>query len=406
MKIILVDRLNYPFGGTQKYVFSLAQNLYSHGNKVYLYNGKKITQDINLLHHSFQSPNFSLITKIQSIYSVTTLIKSYLIFKKIKPDIIHLHNINYTITPSIIHAAKLLKIPIIAHLHDYKLVCPKANLLNNSGKFCHQCYYQNYFPVLRNKCTKHNNNNLLESIFLFIENQFHFKIINIYKDINYFISPSLYLKKTFSKMGFPYPIKVIPNFTLFQKKSLSKLSSKKNKLLYFGRLSPEKGLINLCQIIQKTNFHLTIIGNGPLFFKLKKISKNHKNIHVFHFQKSDNLIKTILKNDYTIVPSIWPENASISIIESLALGKPVIATNIGGTPEMVKNNYNGWLFSPLDFTSLNQIFNNILQINNQTYRQLSVNCLKTFTSKLSPEVHYQLIINLYKKCINNYQNKL
>lgn len=402
MKIIIVDRLNYPFGGTQKYVFSLSQLLQQNHNQVYLYDGQTISTDFNQNKYNFNSPQIGLLQKIESIYSISIFLKSLLIFTKIKPDIIHLNNINYLITPSIIHAAKLLKIPIIAHLHDYKIICAKSTLLNNFHQQCHGCQNQNYFSIFKNKCTRHNNPNFFESLFLYLENTVHNKILHIYKNIDCFIAPSNFLKETFVKMGFPYPIEVINNFTSFHSKSLSKPSPEKNKILYFGRISQEKGLINLCKSIENLPIQLTIVGTGPLQKKIKQFALKQKNIKILPFQSEKKLIKIISQNDFTVTPSTWPENASISIIESLSLGKPVIGSNIGGIPEMIQNTKTGWLFSLDNSKSLRLIFQKILTISDKKYLQMSHQCQTKYQNKYSPNVHYQLIIKLYKKILICY----
>ena len=401
MKIIIVDRLNYPFGGTQKYVFSLFHLLKQNQHQVYLYNGKKIINDTDLNTLNFNSPKTNIFQKIESIYSVTGLIKSYFIFKKIKPDVIHLNNINYLITPSIIHAAKLLKIPVIAHLHDYKIVCAKSKLLNNKNKNCQQCQNQNYFSILKNNCTKSGKKNIFESLYYLMENTIHNKIFHFYKNINRFVAPSNFIKKTFVDMGFSYPISVINNFTSVTPNKNSQPSKHKNKIIYFGRLSSEKGLIELCKVIKGLPIHLTIVGTGPLYQKLNSISRKIKNIKMLPFQSEENLIKIISQNDYTIVPSVWPENASISIIESFTLAKPVIGNDIGGITEMVQDQNNGWLFSFDNPASLAEIFKKLLTLDTKTYLEMSANCYQTYKTKYSPNIHYQSLIKLYKNVINN-----
>lgn len=404
MKIIIVDRLNYPFGGTQKYVFSLIKLLQQNQNEVYLYNGKKIITNYDSHNFSFDPPKINLFQKFESIYSISNLIRSLFIFKEIKPDIIHLHNINYLITPSIIHAAKILKIPIIAHLHDYKLICPKSTLINNKNQSCRQCQNQNYFSILKNNCNRNNQKNFFESLFLFFENVTHYKILNVYKNISCFVSPSHFLKNTFTQMGFPFPIEVINNFTFLKQNKISKPSNKKNKIIYFGRLSPEKGLIELCKSIKNVNIKLTIIGSGPLQKKLKQISLKQKNIKILPFMSEKNLIKTIQKNDFTITPSVWPENASISIIESFALAKPVIGNNIGGIPEMISKSKNGFLFSHNDSKSINKVLKKVLIISDKKYSQMSQLSLKNYKENYSPSICYHSLTDLYKKHITSPKN--
>lgn len=401
MKILLVDRLNYPYGGTQKYVFSLAKLLNEHGHTVWIFNGKDLITDLSNETNYCNQQKFTFIQKLESIYSISILIKSIKLFRKIQPEIIHLNNINYKITPSIIHAAKLLQIPVVAHLHDYKIVCNKYTLINKKQQVCYDCKNRYFGSIIKNKCTRKNNNNIFESLYLYLESFIHHKILNIFSLVDCYISPSLYMSNTFKRMGFNNKINVIRNFTYFSTKEKHIKKTKTNKIIYFGRFTSEKGLLSLVNTVKNmTAIKLSLVGSGPLYPQLLKIAHETNNIKIYDFMEEKKLKKFINLHDATITPSIWPENASISIIESLAMGKPVIASDNGGNPEMINSN-NGWVFSYKQTKSFKKTLIDFINTSHPKLQKLSQNAYSTFKNKYSPEIHYQSIISLYKTLINS-----
>jgi glycosyltransferase involved in cell wall biosynthesis len=58
----------------------------------------------------------------------------------------------------------------------------------------------------------------------------------------------------------------------------------------------------------------------------------------------DDLVQMIMEFDVAVVPSIWPDNSPLVVLESLSAKKPVIGANIGGIPDFVQNGLNGLLF--------------------------------------------------------------
>lgn len=398
MKIILVDRLNYPFGGTQKYVLSLAKLLKKNKHDVWIYTGKKLIDNFDSKKISFESPSWTFLEKIQSIYSPAIFFKSLKIFKKIKPDIVHLNNINYQITPSIIHSAKLCHIPIIMTLHDYKPICGRSTLTDINNNPCLSCRQNNFSAILKKSCRPNKSPNILGTLFLFSEQTIHSQILKIYKKINYFIGPSKYLSETYKQMGFNYPIKIIPNFVESKnKKNIGLPNSKKIKMIYFGRISKEKGISTLCTAIKNLDIDLTIVGQGSLVPEIKKIMHVQKNIKLFKFMEEKKLFSLIQKHHFSVLPSEWPENSSLSAIESLSLDRPVLASNIGGNPEIIINNFNGWLFEPKNIEDLRQTIQKIISLGNKDLFKISQNALNSFNQKYSSKIYLDKIINLYEK---------
>jgi glycosyltransferase involved in cell wall biosynthesis len=127
---------------------------------------------------------------------------------------------------------------------------------------------------------------------------------------------------------------------------------KKDYMVYFGRISYEKGLDTLIDAFQKLNppTDLYIIGRSydGEEDRLKALIQPHaqNRIHFLEFQTGQTLTKWIAEALFSVVPSRWYDNAPLSIYESFLNGTPVLASRIGGIPEQVQEGVTGQLFEP------------------------------------------------------------
>ena len=138
---------------------------------------------------------------------------------------------------------------------------------------------------------------------------------------------------------------------------------------------------------------LKIVGTGPLLQRLKNNAPAH--VEFLGFKQGEEL-KQIVENAYfTIVPSEWYENNPLSVIESLAVGTPVIGSNIGGIPELINGNKNGFLFDAFQTRSLVKTIDQAWSLNLENYRALSYSSRLFAKNNCSQEAHYNKLINIY-----------
>ena len=151
-----------------------------------------------------------------------------------------------------------------------------------------------------------------------------------------------------------------------------KETPKKDYVLYFGRFSEEKGigtLIKVCKELPDVQF--IFAGTGPLEEMVNGVS-NIKNVG---FQKGETLEKLIREARFSIYPSEWYEPFGLSIVESQAYGTPVVGANIGGIPEIVKDEINGRLFESGNEKELIDVIRKLWN-NPQKVEEYSKNCIK------------------------------
>ncbi len=360
MKILQVNKYHFPKGGADKYYLKLSKKLEENKYQVANFSmdhpenieskwSKYFVSNIEFNNSSFFN---KIKTPGRIIYSLESKRKFEKLVIDFKPDIVHLHNIYHQISPSILHITKKYKIPTIIHLHDYKLVCPNYQLFVNNNT-CQACLKHKYYKCLVKKCHK---NSYTKSALVALEMYIHHSILNIYKkNIDHLISPSNFLKDKFIEFGWEEnKFSVIYN-PFDSQLTVNENIQRKDYLLYFGRLSPEKGIESLINSLKNTNERLKIVGSGPSENNLKKLAKEKNlNIEFLGFKERNELLNIISEAKAVVIPSIWWENMPLNMLEALSLGKIVIASNIGGMPEIIKEGVNGFLFSPKNIIELRE----------------------------------------------------
>jgi glycosyltransferase involved in cell wall biosynthesis len=120
----------------------------------------------------------------------------------------------------------------------------------------------------------------------------------------------------------------------------------------FGRLAPEKGIEVLVDAAARlSGVRVCIFGSGPEEAALR--ARASSDAVSFHGQISD-VGDAMNAMDAVVIPSTWEESFPYSALEAMALGRPIVASRIGGLPEMVADGVNGSLFTPGNANELAQ----------------------------------------------------
>jgi glycosyltransferase involved in cell wall biosynthesis len=366
MKIIMVNKFFFNKGGSERVYFAQSILLEKAGYQVIPF----AMRDARNLHspydHFFvQNIDYfkekSLMGKISSgikvLYSWEAARKIKELIKKTRPDLMHLHLFQHQLSPSIIWAAKQFDLPIVYTVHDLKPVCPVYTMLHQ-GEICERCQNHNYFHCLIKKCNK---GSIAGSLILTLEMYLH-HFIRSYDKIDVFITPSKFMKSKMVENSFAADkIKVLPNF--INPDDYQPSNENADYFLYMGRLSPEKGLMTLLKAmkwVQKSI--LMIAGTGPEEMTIKQFLTNHKinNVRLLGYQPLEKLKGVISNAKFVVVPSVCYENCPMAVLEAFASGKPVIASSIGGLPELIKDGENGLLFEAKNVMELAEKINFLL----------------------------------------------
>jgi len=324
------------------------------------------------------------------------------------PEIAHVHNIYHYLTPSIISPLKKRHIPVVMTLHDYKIICPNYKLFNQ-GKICEKCKGGKYYQCFLNKCLK---NSRSASFLAMLEAYLH-KITKSYDQVDLYLAPSDFMREKCIQFGIaPEKIKKMRYVFNFQETEIiSENIREKDYFLFFGRISSEKGLINLIQAVKKliangkmANERLLIVGKGPQEIELKNLVRQEgleDKIIFSGFKEGAVLREIILGSKFVVVPSVWYDNSPLVVIESQFYGKPVLVSDRGGTKESIIEGQTGLIFEADNVADLAQKISQLLELTYKERLAMGQAGKENIRKINNTEKIYQELLETYRKLLLN-----
>jgi len=301
----------------------------------------------------------------------------------VNPDIVHLHNFYYYQNPL---KQALKNKAVVQTVHDYGLVnifhdnIPDDFLIDNQ---------------------KQNSNLISRRTGLFIDRTIFNSLKARRQLVKKFIAPTRDLTTKLKSKNLPslyLPYSSRPNFLAATR------SDKTNTVIYTGRLERTKGMACLLKAFEKvakkfSDCRLVLAGQGQAEIAMKKYiqTKTIKNQIIFtgHLQNQE-LLKLLKTAKVAVCPSLWLENSPLSVIESLAVGVPTIASNIGGLPEMIIDGQNGFLIEP---GNVEQLANKMtaLLTNDKLNEDMGKKAKALSFLRPNPQTHVKQLINIYSE---------
>lgn len=349
MKILMVNKFLYPKGGAETYMLKLGKALEAQGHEVQYFGmddeKRCVGNCAEAYARSIDFHNASVREKclyaFKTVYSFEARRKIRSALQRFQPDVCHLNDFNYQLTPSIILEIKKWckdsgkKCKIVYTAHDYQWLCPNHSFQNpNTKEKCTKCL-NGYFHCIKGKCI---HGSTARSAIGAMES-FYWHRRGVYKNVDSIVCCSAFMKE---KMDLePMFVGKTVKLTNFTEKLPYKAAEKKDYVLYLGRFSPEKGIKTLVEACKRLpDIPFIFAGSGPLENLLEGIP----NIQNVGFLTGEELYTLIREARFSIYPSEWYENCPFSVLESLMLGTAVLGADIGGIPELIQKDVTGELF--------------------------------------------------------------
>jgi glycosyltransferase involved in cell wall biosynthesis len=315
--------------------------------------------------------------------------------ERFRPDVAHLHNVYHQLSPSILAPLHRAGVPVVLTLHDYKLVCPTYQLLDN-GEVCTACVGRKFWNAPLKRCRS---GSLLASSTMALDLSVH-TLLRSYRHVDAFVCPSQFLARHMEQ-GRVYPdrLYVIRHFV-----DLAGVRTKERpggNAVIAGRLSPEKGIDVAIRAMAHTadRAHLDIAGDGPVRRELEELAMAEAPGKVtFHGRlPKDRLFDLLRASSAAVVPSTWFENQPMAVLEAMACGLPVIGSNLGGIPELIDDGVDGVLVPPRDEKALAAAIDEIACDPARAF-EMGQDGREKIEVRFSPTLHLERISGLYR-CI-------
>ena len=352
MRILYCNKYDFPFSGTEIYLFDLIQRMDQRGQETALFcmeHGRDSAftgRSYRLPHIDFKDPSDGLLKKIRkaahALYSRSARRAMHRCLTDYSPDLAHIRGIYHHLSPSILWELKRQNVPVLYHVNDFKILCPAYNFVAD-GRSCELCSRGAFHHVVSTGCYKPRSS----AVVLAAEAYLH-KWMKTYEQcVDLFLAPSEFVREKLVGAGLATKrIEVLPHFQALPPDA--DLASNEGYLLYFGRLSAEKGARELLHAMARLpHVPLVIAGDGPERSSLEALAKelNLKHVVFTGTVGGKKLGKLIAGCSFSVFPSHAYETLGKSILESYAFGRPVIASDIGSRRELVKHGVTGLLYT-------------------------------------------------------------
>jgi glycosyltransferase involved in cell wall biosynthesis len=354
MRILVVNKFFWPKGGSERVMFDLLEGYEAAGHETVHFsmrsarNRESPWADHFVSEVGWEGGGFGgrLRAAARAVWSREAASAIRVLVRETRPDVAHLHNFHHQLSPSIVDALRAEGAGCVHTLHDYKVICPNY-LLYTEGEVCERCRGGRYHEAVLHRCLKEA---VAPSVVAALEMTVQRLRGTLLKGIRTFVSPSRFLRRKLEEFGWPVDrIRVVPNG--LDPARFEPAGGPGTGFLYAGRLSREKGLPTLLRAVERVpEARLVVAGTGPSEEELRG-SAGDRVEFVGHLERSE-LLKRIRSARAVILPSEWYENAPIAALEALACGVPVVASRIGGNPEIVRDGENGLVFEPGDSEGL------------------------------------------------------
>lgn len=410
MKVLFCNKYNYPFSGTEVYLFEAMELLRSRGHQVELFSmaderGQPTAYDRHFLPHIDFKKARGWWQKAQlaahSIYSIGARRRIRAMIAEFRPDVAHVRNIYHHLSPSILWELKARGVPVVYHLNDFKVLCPSYNLVLR-GEACEACKGGKFWHALQEQCYPGWGARMTLVAEAYVQ-----KWLGTYrKCVDCFLAPSQFVRDKFVEHGWDGDkFEVLPHFQRVERIQWRKAESA--PVLYFGRLSLEKGVDDLVRAMQRLpNLQLMIAGDGPARGMLQKLvaELKLKNVEFTGQLGGSDLDRAISASRFTVLPSHAYETLGKTILESHARGRAVVATDLGSRRELIKHGTTGVLYRMGDVEELSAAIH-LLASTPELAEQMGRAGWEQVKRSYTPEAHYQVLTDLYQRLIRSQRDR-
>ncbi len=378
MKVLMVNKFLHPNGGSETYIFQLGEELQKRGHEVQYFGmehegravgnrAQRYTADMDF--HSGRIGK--LLYPFKILYSFEARRKITAVLRDMNPDVVHLNNINFQLTPSVIYAVCAYrkrtgrKVKIVYTAHDYQWVCPNHMMrIPSTGEICFACREGHFFSCAKNRCI---HGSLVKSLLGALEGRIYHRL-RTYAMVDVIVCPSAFMQRQLDTDPILAERTVMMhNFAERTEAESADSAGRRGTnaesadsagqggagaadyVLYFGRFSQEKGietLLKACRALPEIPF--VFAGTGPL----EALVEQTENVENRGFVTGAALGKLIAGARFSVYPSEWYENCPFSVMESQLYGTPVLVSDLGGAPELVQAGRTGELFRGGDVEEL------------------------------------------------------
>lgn len=346
MKILQLSANADRVGGAEIYMHALTEELRARGHEVATF-GTCPETETDSPHERVVRRDRYVASALATDVDVESALRALL--DRFAPDVIHVHNL-YGLPLSVDGILADAAAPVVQTVHDYSTVCPNSWCVRGDGSVCSggagaKCFLHG--------CTE---NYPYDARMVLVAAT---RAAFLRTGIDAMLCPSEFLTETMRRNGFAQAV-TVPNFVDADKLAIPDVAREPARLLYLGRLDKTKGVSYLLQalptiVAAHPDTVLGIVGSGP---EADALHAEHEalglqgRVEFLGKVPYEQVMTFYATATLLVLPSIWCENSPLTCYEAMVAGLPIVGSNIGGIPDLVKDNATGRLVAPRDPAAL------------------------------------------------------
>lgn len=422
VRVLMVNKFHYLKGGSETYHFAVGEGLERAGHEVAWF-AMEDPRNLPCRQSRYfvsacdytgkTSPARKIRDGLSLVYSFEARRKFEALLEEFRPDVIHLNLVHRQLTFSILDAPYLKRrpVPVVYTAHDYIPVCPNCTMLDGAGEVCDACLNGRFRHCVEHRCVK---GSRTKSVLAAAEAAF-LRRHGSYRKIDRIIAPSEFMRSKLLEGGFPAG-QVVHMRNFAKDEVLDRARNDEDRtdrdspyLLFFGRLSKEKGIDVLVDAFLSIAeripvWRLVIAGEGPEREAIEEQTSAHPDgdrVELAGFQQGAALSVYAEGASLAIASSRCRENMPFSIVEAFAAGTPVVGTRIGGIPELVSEGDTGFLAEPGDVASLAEAILRGADLCGDlgAYRAMQSRCRSLVLENCDQSRYIDSLVSLYRELI-------
>ncbi len=321
------------------------------------------------------------------------------VLQDFRPDVVHVHNTFPLLSPSVLYACRSERVPVVATMHHYRLVCPSGDLFRDGG-VCHDCVGQLPLPAIRHGCYR---SSVLATLPLAAGAVAHRRAWRSMVSAYVFLSAAQ--RDLVARDGLPPDrLFVKPNFVL---PSPVRQRQAANVVVYAGRLTESKGVHTLMDAWDRHRSHspgsrlrLVMAGGGPLQERVSAWAAALPSVEWAGMLSRGACSSLLARARAAIVPSLWEETFGLVVVEAMAVGVPSVASDRGSFPELIEDGVDGVLVEPGSASALATVLQDI-ETRPERYKELGRSAQQKYAQRFSPKRNVEQLADIYRFAINH-----
>lgn len=312
-----------------------------------------------------------------------------------RPAVVHVHNFFPLLSPSVYDACRAAGVAVVQTLHNYRTICAGA-LLIRDGHPCEDCIGGSPYQGALHGCYR---GSRIGSLAVARMVDTHRRRGTWRHKVDRFIALSAFSKGKFVAAGFPADrIAVKPNFA--EDRPVVGPGTRAGAL-FVGRLSPEKGIETLLQAWEGLDVPMRVVGDGPL----RQCVEDGAGLGFIALGRKTpaEVAAEMARASFLILPSAWPENFPVTIVEAFCQSLPVIASRIETLEEIIEDGATGLFFSPGDVDDLATKVRWAHQ-HAEAMRIMGANARRVYEERYSPSINFGQLAKIYEAAIAQSQS--